>query len=59
MRQKRVNENLPDGPHADLGELVAVVIERQHDLIHDSRLGVTQEGGGISLGEPEYWNKSC
>ena len=41
-----------DGAHPDLGELVAVVVERQHHLVHDTRLRVTQERGRVSLGEP-------
>ena len=42
----------PDGSDPDLGELVAIVVERQHHLVHDARLRVTQERGGVTLGEP-------
>ena len=42
----------PDRADPDLGELVAVVVEGQHHLVHDARLRVTQERGGVSLGEP-------
>lgn len=39
-----------DGANSDLGELGPVNIERQHDLVHDTSLGVPQEGAGVSLG---------
>merc|ERR1719361_3101566 len=38
------------GSHTDLSELVTLHIECQHDLVHDSGLGVPEKGAGVSLG---------
>lgn len=39
------------GPDPNLDELVSIRVEGDHDLVHDTGLGVTQEGRGVSLCE--------
>ena len=36
---------------ADFDKLVALGVERDHDLVDDASLGVSEEGGRVSFGE--------
>lgn len=37
-------------PHPDFAELVALLVERDHDLVHNPGLAGAQEGAAVPLG---------
>ena len=53
MPRRKLIPNLGNShtSNSNLAELVALRVERDHDLVHDASFRVPEEGGRVSLGE--------